>query len=150
VGHVVHSGASGVRNVDTLYFFLGWDRYGCHKKCPGTHYAKLVSLHTVGSASHIVHFGAAGARNLDTPFFMLGSARCSFHKKRTKTRYAELMFLPPVGSAGHIVHSHASGHEISMHYFLCSCGPYVVSIKSTPGHVTPNLCFCIRWNLWVT
>jgi hypothetical protein len=28
-----------------------------------------------------------------------------------------------------------------MNYFSCSGGPGAVSIKSVPGHVTPNLCF---------
>jgi hypothetical protein len=28
-----------------------------------------------------------------------------------------------------------------MHYFSCLAGSGAVSIKSTPGHVTPNLCF---------
>jgi hypothetical protein len=26
-GHVVHYGASGVRNIDALFFMLMWDRY---------------------------------------------------------------------------------------------------------------------------
>jgi hypothetical protein len=43
-----------------------------------------------------------------------------------------------------------TGHETSTHYFSCSGGPIAVSIKSAPGHVTPNLCFCIRWDLRVT
>jgi hypothetical protein len=38
----VHSVASGVQNVDALFFMLGWDRYGFHKKHVGTRYAKLV------------------------------------------------------------------------------------------------------------
>jgi hypothetical protein len=41
---------------------------------------------------------------------------------------------------GHVVHSGAPGHESSMHY----------STKSAPGHVTPNLCFCNRWDLKAT
>jgi hypothetical protein len=30
---------------------------------------------------------------------------------------------------------------MSTHYFSCSGGPGVVSVKSALGHVTPNLCF---------
>jgi hypothetical protein len=41
-GHVVHSGASGARNVDALFFMLVLDWYRFHKKCIGTRYAKLV------------------------------------------------------------------------------------------------------------
>jgi hypothetical protein len=31
-GHVVHSSASGVRNIDALFFMLRLDRYRIHKK----------------------------------------------------------------------------------------------------------------------
>jgi hypothetical protein len=41
-GHVVHSGASGARNIDTLFFMLVCDLYGFHKKRVGTCYAKLL------------------------------------------------------------------------------------------------------------
>jgi hypothetical protein len=82
--------------------------------------------------------------------FMLGWTRCSFHKKRVEGRYAKLVFLHPVGSMGHVAHSDAYGHKISTHYFSCLGGLGAVSIKSVSGHVTPNLCFRIRWDLQAT
>jgi hypothetical protein len=39
---VVHSGASRVRNIDTLFFMLLWDRYRLQKKCDGTRYTELL------------------------------------------------------------------------------------------------------------
>jgi hypothetical protein len=33
------------------------------------------------------------------------------------------------------------GREMSMHYFSCLDAPGAVSIKSAPGHVTPNMRF---------
>jgi hypothetical protein len=36
----------------------------------GTHYAKLVFLHLVGSAGHVMHSGASRVRKVDVVFFM--------------------------------------------------------------------------------
>jgi hypothetical protein len=60
-GHVVHSGASGLQNVDALFFMLEWDQYRFHKKCAETPNAKLVFLHLVGSVGHVVHSSASEA-----------------------------------------------------------------------------------------
>jgi hypothetical protein len=73
-----------------------------------------------------------------------------FPKKCGGTRYAELVFLHPTGSTGQVVHSAMSWQETSTHYFLCSGGLGAVFLKSVSGHVTPNLCFCIRWDLRIT
>jgi hypothetical protein len=46
-GHVVHFGASGVQNIDALFFLLGWTWCGFHKELVGTRYTEVVFLHPV-------------------------------------------------------------------------------------------------------
>jgi hypothetical protein len=75
--------------------------------------------------------------------FHPGWDRYGFHKKHFGTHYGELLFLNLVGSAGHVVHSAAFVMPNIDALFLCSGGTDMNSMKSTPGHVTPNLCFCI-------
>jgi hypothetical protein len=94
----VNSDASGPRNIDTLFFMLGRDRYGLDKKRAGTGYAELVFSHPVGYVGHVVHFGASGPQNINTQFLLLGWAWCGYHKKRAGTCYSEVVFFNPVGS----------------------------------------------------
>jgi hypothetical protein len=95
---------------DALFFKLGWDRYGLHKKRAGPRYAELVFLHLVRSVGHVVHSVTSGARNIDTLFFLFGWDRFGFNKKHARTRYVEVVFLHLVRSAFHVVDSSASGY----------------------------------------
>jgi hypothetical protein len=69
-GHIVHSGGSVARVIDTI-FHARVDQYGFYKKCIGTRYAECLFLHPVGPTGQVVHFGASRARIVDTRFFKL-------------------------------------------------------------------------------
>jgi hypothetical protein len=53
-------------------------------------------------------------------------------------------------TAGHVVHSGASGAQNIDALLFLLWWTWALSLKSVPGHVMPNLCFCIPEDLWVT
>jgi hypothetical protein len=55
-----------------------------------------------------------------------------------------------LGFVGHVVHSGASEARNGNAQFSYSGGIGMDSTKNVLGHVTLNLCFCIRWDLQVT
>jgi hypothetical protein len=148
-GHIVHYVAS-VCETSTHYFSYSGGPGAVSKKVHRDTLCRtcvFISGVICGSRSALRYI--QGTKHRHTIFHSRVEPM-RFPKKSGRTRYAELAFLHPMGSAGQVVHSAVSGRETSTHYFLCSGRPGAVFLKSVPGHVTPNLCFCIRWDLWVT
>jgi hypothetical protein len=85
---------------------------------------------------------------------------------RIETRYAELVFLHLVGSVHLVLNSSASGPQNNdALFFMLGCDWYrfhkvrvgthyaklvFLHPVAYAGHVTPNLCFCIQWDMRVT
>jgi hypothetical protein len=60
VSHVVHSDASGARNMVELFFMLGgWGAVRFPEECAGRRYTEVVFLYLVGSTGHLVHYGVS-------------------------------------------------------------------------------------------
>jgi hypothetical protein len=72
---------------------------------------------------------------------MLGWDQYVLDKNHARTPCIEVVFLHPMGSAGHVVPSVKTRTQNINPLFSYSCGLGVVSIKSVPEHVTPNLLF---------
>jgi hypothetical protein len=81
---------------------------------------------------------------------MLRWARYGYHKKRFRTHYVELLYFSSYAIYYDVLHSGASEVPTLRHYFSCSGGPSTDTTNSASRHITPNLCFCIQWNLRVT
>jgi hypothetical protein len=105
-GHVVHSVAYRLQNVDALCVMKG----GGGTDVDST---KSALGHITPNLCFFIRrdYGSRSKflcvrDTIDRPsIFMLGWTRCGIYKKRIGTSYAELVFSHAVGSVGNIAHS---------------------------------------------
>jgi hypothetical protein len=120
-----------------------------HKKHTGTRYAKFLVLHLVGAAGHVVHSGASGVQNIDALLFMLGWDWYGFEKKARWDMLIRTCVFASDRICGSPNPFRCLRDAKQRHTFFCIGGTGTDLTESESGHVTPNLCFCIRWDLRV-
>jgi hypothetical protein len=119
-GHVLHCAASEARNIDALFFMLGWDHYGFQKQHNETRYAELV-------------------------FYIRWDLRATYYLPLRPGRKTSMHYFSCSAGTGTVSTKSVMGHVTPN---LCLCIGKD-SRNSAMGHVTPNLHFCIRWDLRV-
>jgi hypothetical protein len=143
----VHSGA---RNIDVLFFMLGWDRFGFHKKHTGTRYAELVFLHPLRFVGPIVHSGSSGGAKRQHTIFHARVGPVQIPQKAPGHVTLNWCFASSGIRGSRSAVWYVRWHKTLTHYFPCSGGTSSDSTKSALGHVTPNLCLFIWRDLRIT
>jgi hypothetical protein len=127
-GHIVYSGASGARNVDALFFMLGWAWYDLYKQCTGTLRRTYVS-----ASSGICGLGSGfwciwAVKHRHTIFILSGTCT-DFTKSALRHLTPSFCFCIWWNLwVTYCILVHPSC-ATSMHYLSCSSGPGAVSIQ---------------------
>jgi hypothetical protein len=111
-------------------------------KSIGQQYAELVFLHLMAFAGHIVHSGVCGTQKVEALFFVLACNWYRFYKNMMGHVTPNLCFCICWDLRVTKCISVCPGFKTLSHYFSCSWGTSVVSIKSASGNLMLNLCFC--------
>jgi hypothetical protein len=141
--------ASRPQNIDALFFILCWARCSFHKRLTETRYDELVFLPPMGSTGDLMHSGASRPSNVDPLFFMLGGRDAVSIKS---TPHCDTLRRTCVLASSGIYRSRRAFWSIRVvkrrtTIFLLGWARCSFQ-QSALGHVTPNLCFCICWDLW--